>query len=277
MVESMAESDKQEHTGAKYAPLEEEELESHPLNPMLEAAITQLTSVRDDESDSLEVLDWGCGRGRTVLALSDRGIRARGVDVDHSSVAAGAAAALRRGLDPSEVLLSMEALALLADGSFDLIYSEETLEHVRSLSDVAAEMYRVTRPGGAGLHTFPGSGRFVEPHVRMPIVHWVRSRYWQRFLVGFWLLIGVGPYAHWPELRGRSRAECREILCRYLSDKTWYRDIDDVRETFRVVGFDTSVEVSHGRWSKWIDRITPGRNGFPCGQMLLRLRKETGA
>jgi SAM-dependent methyltransferase len=45
-----------------------------------------------------------------------------------------------------------EALAGIADGSIDLVLSNAVLEHVRDFGQVAAELARITRPGGAHSH-----------------------------------------------------------------------------------------------------------------------------
>jgi SAM-dependent methyltransferase len=47
----------------------------------------------------------------------------------------------------------VQDLAVFADGSFDLTYSHQVLEHVRKPWIAAAELLRVTRPGGLGIHT----------------------------------------------------------------------------------------------------------------------------
>jgi SAM-dependent methyltransferase len=49
-------------------------------------------------------------------------------------------------LEPSE------ALASIADGAFDAVLSNAVLEHIETPAKAFPELYRVTRPGGVGLH-----------------------------------------------------------------------------------------------------------------------------
>lgn len=71
----------------------------------------------------------------------------------------GPDAALRRTLEKQTysgsiglVGQSAEALTSLADGSFDLVFSNAVLEHVYDMRAVARELARVTRPGGYSSH-----------------------------------------------------------------------------------------------------------------------------
>jgi SAM-dependent methyltransferase len=51
-----------------------------------------------------------------------------------------------------EYVLGMAEKTPLQDGSFDLIFSNACLEHVREVEDVARENWRVLRPGGRAVH-----------------------------------------------------------------------------------------------------------------------------
>lgn len=45
-----------------------------------------------------------------------------------------------------------EHLEGVADGSIDIVLSNAVLEHAEGPADVAGELYRITRPGGSGIH-----------------------------------------------------------------------------------------------------------------------------
>jgi SAM-dependent methyltransferase len=57
---------------------------------------------------------------------------------------------IRRAIYPET---DVQNLAALPNGSFDLVYSHQVLEHVRKPWVAAAEILRVLRPGGLGIHT----------------------------------------------------------------------------------------------------------------------------
>ncbi len=100
-------------------------------------------------TDGLRVLDLGCGDGTTALPAARRGADVLGVDIASNLVAAGNRRAEAEGLarcrfqqgDASE-------LDGLADHSFDLVVSIFGAMFAPRPFDVAAEMVRVTRPGG---------------------------------------------------------------------------------------------------------------------------------
>ena len=97
----------------------------------------------------LRVLDLGSGDGTTALPAARRGSEVLGVDIAANLVAAGNRRAAAAGLlncrfqegDASD-------LHDLADDSFDLVVSIFGAMFAPKPFDVAAEMVRVTRPGG---------------------------------------------------------------------------------------------------------------------------------
>jgi SAM-dependent methyltransferase len=73
-----------------------------------------------------DVLDVGCGRGEFLDLLTARGIRARGIDLNHE-MAEGCRA---RGLDVSEAD-AVSYLAGVPDGSLGGIFSAQVVEHLQ--------------------------------------------------------------------------------------------------------------------------------------------------
>ncbi|XWX00207.1 hypothetical protein V2A60_008227 [Cordyceps javanica] len=97
------------------------------------------------------VLDAGCGVGHVSLYLAGRGLQMTGIDImDHHLEKA------RRNIAKSGPLQSRVSvqkmdyhnLQTLEPGSFDGAFTMETLVHADDATKVAAELYRVLRPGG---------------------------------------------------------------------------------------------------------------------------------
>lgn len=103
------------------------------------------------------VLDAACGEGYGTAILRDAGAAAAtGVDID---AATAARAAEHHGIDAREG----DVLALpFADGSFDLVVSFETIEHVTQPKRALDELRRVLASGGALVVSTPNADEYIE-------------------------------------------------------------------------------------------------------------------
>lgn len=103
------------------------------------------------------VLDLGCGDGSFAAALERAG-----AEVTMADVAQGALERAREAAPGSEaVLLAEDAPLPFGDGSFDLCWCGETLEHVADVAGLAGELRRVLGPGAALLVTTPNQPRLA--------------------------------------------------------------------------------------------------------------------
>ncbi len=92
--------------------------------------------------DGQRALDAGCGSGRGVERLTQRGADVWALDIGQKLVRI---AVSRSGA--SGVVGSVDALPF-ASQSFDLVFSTEVIEHTPDPPAAVAEMWRVLRPGG---------------------------------------------------------------------------------------------------------------------------------
>jgi SAM-dependent methyltransferase len=100
-------------------------------------------------TSGLQVLDLGCGDGTTALPAAQLGANVLGVDIASNLVAAGNRRAAAEGLTSCRFEEGDAShLDGLADDSFDLVVSIFGAMFAPKPFDVAAEMVRVTRPGG---------------------------------------------------------------------------------------------------------------------------------
>ncbi|MDR1035793.1 MAG: methionine biosynthesis protein MetW [Deltaproteobacteria bacterium] len=113
------------------------------------------------------VLDLGCGRGELLARLMDElGVRGQGVEVDPEA----AMAAMEAGVPVLNVDLSL-VLGDFADGSFDYVILESTLQTLQKPLEVIFEMLRV---GRRGIVSFPNFGHWrvrldLAARGRMPV------------------------------------------------------------------------------------------------------------
>jgi methionine biosynthesis protein MetW len=97
------------------------------------------------------VLDLGCGDGVLLAGLAaTRAVRGYGVEIDDARVLASA----RNGVDVIQDDLET-GLSTFGDGTFDFVILSQTLQAMRNVQGVLAEMLRV---GRQGIVTFPNFG-----------------------------------------------------------------------------------------------------------------------
>ncbi|WFB10711.1 bifunctional 2-polyprenyl-6-hydroxyphenol methylase/3-demethylubiquinol 3-O-methyltransferase UbiG [Streptomyces sp. LX-29] len=112
---------------------------------------TVLTRRLHLDLDGLRVLDVGCGGGLLAERFAAAGCRVTGLDPSKESLAAATAHAAESGLE-IEYRHGVAERLPFPDGSFDLVYCCDTLEHVTDPDQAVGEAVRVLRPGGYYLY-----------------------------------------------------------------------------------------------------------------------------
>jgi len=103
------------------------------------------------ELKGLRVLDVGCGGGLLAERFSRTGAQVTGMDPSGPSLEAARAHAREQGLEIDYRQGVAEELPF-PDGTFDLVYCCDTLEHVTSTDRAVGEAVRVLKPGGHYLY-----------------------------------------------------------------------------------------------------------------------------
>lgn len=147
-------------------------------------------------------LDVGCSSGTITAALSPLFGRTIGLEYDGAALAAA---------DPvtraSVLLLRGDGMCLpLADGSVDVVLCAQVYEHVPDATRLAAEVKRVLAPGGIVFFSGPNWLYPIEPHYRLPFLHWLPAPLAARYLK----LTGKGE--HYYE-QPRTLWGLRRLLC----------------------------------------------------------------
>jgi SAM-dependent methyltransferase len=102
-------------------------------------------------------LDLGCGEGSFTGVLADAGARAIGVEV-----AKAALARARRRFPALDFRIApIDGPLPLEDGSFELVWASEVIEHVADTARWLSEVRRVLAPRGRLLVTTPSHGRLL--------------------------------------------------------------------------------------------------------------------
>ncbi len=184
------------------------------------------------------ILDIGCGAGDGVQDWIDLGFRAYGCDFQ-----------FKRGRCTAE-LANSGCISLIEsapyrlpypDASFDIVVTNQVMEHVQDYPATLTEMRRVLKPDGIALHIFPARGMPLEPHVHVPLATVIRARWW----LAIWALLGIRKPGQekmsWREVAGVNRA--------YLLSKTNYLGrralIDQFTAAFGTVIFAERLFLKH--------------------------------
>ena len=116
-----------------------------PHNPLMEVEQESMLSLLPDVR-GLTALDAGCGSGRYLQALADRGANAIGVDLS--------AAMLERARDSTTRIARADLRALPFDAmSIDLVMCGLALGDFAEIELALAEIARVLRPGGHAIYS----------------------------------------------------------------------------------------------------------------------------
>lgn len=141
---------------------------------------------KDTPVQKLRILDFGCGRGLLVAFLRSKDFDAYGVDISEKYISATRAYFSQNyGNENVLSVVGDRSRTLFDDGYFDIILSDQVLEHVEHLEHVANEVSRLLKPGGVALHILPPRWRLVEPHMKIPFVHWLPKRNERKLAIGF--------------------------------------------------------------------------------------------
>jgi len=92
------------------------------------------------------VLEIGAGTGQQAIALRERGFQVDAIEVPDSNYKHHQVFPITP-YDGTHIPF--------ADGSFDVVFSSNVLEHVRDLPALEAEIQRVLRPDGICVHVMP--------------------------------------------------------------------------------------------------------------------------
>lgn len=209
------------------------------------------------------VLDFGCGEGWVVYSFRKQGVKAYGVDIFsyceeatqrcQEEHLASADENVFRMMDMNDYRIPFD------DNTFDVVISDQVFEHVQNYPEALAEIKRVLKPGGCGLHVIPSRYNPIEGHVFIPLATIVRNRPY----LAFWALLGVRNEYQ----RGLGWREVAKLNYEYLRSSTTYYSKPKIRRLilneFGNVSFveELFLKYNTGRIHKYLYplcKIIPG-------------------
>jgi ubiquinone/menaquinone biosynthesis C-methylase UbiE len=104
------------------------------------------------------LLEIACGSGRVAVRMAKNlGIRVTGVDVNEAAIAAASRRAAMHPTPGQITFQTADANERLAfsDGTFDAVFCNDAVNHLRDRTAVLSDWFRVLRRGGRCLYTDP--------------------------------------------------------------------------------------------------------------------------
>ena len=129
------------------------------------------------------LLDVGSGQGTITIGLADAVSpgEAIGVDIEESQVTAARERANERGVSNIRFELGSAYELDFDDESFDVIYSNATLEHLSRPLDVLKRAWRLLKPGGiVAVRSGDFGGIVIAPENPLLEEHWDLYRRYRR-------------------------------------------------------------------------------------------------
>jgi len=163
--------------------------------------ITKLVDLRDKK-----IVDVGCGEGVWLNQFAKFTAKENvfGSDLDPESLAI---AKQNSNLDPQNLVQSPAEELPWDDDTFDIVFSNEVLEHVTYNDQSVAEAVRVLRPGGKFIIFTPNRGWPFETHG----MFWRGKYYWGNIPLLPWLPKFISKKFA-PHVRNYSNGEIRRLF-----------------------------------------------------------------
>lgn len=219
------------------------------VSPAPHLTYLHLLSVVNSEIDrfprgaTVRILDAGCGNGELIEYLSDalgregggRPFELFGFEVsghpsnDRDATVDRLAARFPDVPWPVRMaVIAEDAPWPFADGTFDIVVSNQVLEHVRDHDAFFRETARVLQPDGFAIHLFPTRSVIVEPHIRLPFAHRIPSSDLRRRYIRVLSRLGLGRYQERRRITGVSLDEYARRQAEYLDRHTNFKAAGDL-------------------------------------------------
>ena len=138
------------------------------------------------------ILDFGCGPGTVVQAARGLGLECSGADAFYEGEQ-DLPLVQKTGLLGTAIRKIENGRVPFGDTSFDLIVSNQVLEHVRDLEGTVSELSRLLKPDGRLLILCPTREVVREAHCGVPFLHWLNPASPSRVAYAArWKWAGVG-------------------------------------------------------------------------------------
>jgi SAM-dependent methyltransferase len=156
-----------------------------PLTHQLIAArLKERFDLGNQSLSKVRVLDLGCGTGEQIVYMTRLGFQMSGCEIDRNSFESTLTALKAVDASAPDVRLSKAPTEVPFESDlFHAVYANGVFEHSAEMPALIAEIARVLIPNGIFITAFPLRSVIMEPHLRLPFVHWFPKGQRQRLLI----------------------------------------------------------------------------------------------
>ena len=150
-----------------------------------------------------------------------------------------------------------------ADGSCDLVLSNQVLEHVHDRHLFLSECARVLRPGGTGIHVFPLRSTLYEWHLKMPLIHRIRDPLLRSRLIEGYSRLGLGLYLQRKDMNVKEYADNASA---YIDRSTNYASWSEIVAATHDAGLEPSHRYTGQLYSQKLHSLFGRRSQYSYRQ-----------
>lgn len=215
-----------------------EEAEAHDRTGDIDALFAKIKRIRPLDPPA-EVLEVGIGTGWLMAALAERGYRCTGLEVNPWSCEHALKTLRERGIEADIVEGNIES-AQFPENTFEVVFAETVLEHVRDYQAALHNIWRSMKAGGV-LHISTTNKFSMKSgeYPRVPLYGWLpqRLRLAIRRRAGEEMFFDWNEFTYWGLRRTCKRVGFTEVYDRLeligREDKAgWKRRIIETYERF---------------------------------------------
>ena len=186
-----------------------------------------------ENKQNIKILDWGCGKGELVKFLNDCGFDCYGIDIDNLKIGKTLING-NKSLKGRIHIIQDNNLTSFESNYFDLILTNQVIEHISNKESFIREVKRVLKKGGFSYNILPAKHRILEVHFKMPLVHWLPKNEIRKYLIYFFNLF---KFSHWLECKNLTYNHQVNYYYNYSVNKTFYIEANDLFNNFKKQDF----------------------------------------
>jgi ubiquinone/menaquinone biosynthesis C-methylase UbiE len=211
------------------------------------SSVANLVEQAFRDKEVVNILEAGCGKGEFCLVLSELlrenfpsiQFQIQGFDINERPE--------HHDIDSSLVtLISENDNWPYANNTFDIVISNQVIEHVKNANLFFQELTRVMSRGGYSFNSYPVKEIIIEPHYFLPIIHWVDNWDFRKFLIKFFSRLGWGTFKQ--QLQNGLTEDLDKwsnMHSDYTTNFTHYLNLNDYLTIAKYNGLRASCRFTH--------------------------------